>query len=595
MVRDVLKTLREPDLVALRCPPDAWPRGLLSETPIPDPWLGLLLKADGRRRIVPSGEDPRPERDDTLLLVRRGETRVELPVCEVPTADGHVVSGTVELVLRCPPRDDDLAALARSLLTGDELRTDGLARAVREAGGRMALQRFIRDHAAEKLVYEDPGPLLADWLRKELQRFFFATGLELERLGRIDLSSESLAHHQALERHTTQRVRALEARDLVERTAMAAARRRLDDLGTVLVKLKEAAAAHGALQWRDLLPTLTPGERGRLLENLWRLTPDRDIAEAIVVVAGHECVWLDPQAPDRVIQRAALSDDFGGLRSVSFDAEGRTLLIGAAHGVWRLGAQDGHVLAQYEAVPAEPPRTGFNAAVITGGRLFATHSQLGAWSWDLDRPAEATPLLRPIAGVPRTIRAVTADEHGRVLLAADHSVHAFSIAGEEKWISSPADGSIHMLRPLDEWLYAATAEGSLLRCTLAIPGDWLVVHRALGPIESLVARRWDDLVELVIPAGRQGVQGIFAEEGMVARLLEAAVAVRRAWACDDALVALCDQRERLLVLNAALPGRAPREVSMARLFGRPVQDVCITTKRAAPAAPAPEQQAEPHA
>jgi hypothetical protein len=94
------------------------------------------------------------------------------------------------------------------------------------------------------------------------------------------------------------------------------------------------------------------------------------------------------------------------------------------------------------------------------------------------------------------------------------------------------------------------------------------------------ARRWDDLVELVIPAGAEGVHGVYAEEGMVSRLLEAPVPVRRVWACDDVLMALADQRDRLIVLNGSMPARTGREVPIARLLGRSVHDACLVVRHA---------------
>ena len=59
--REPLKELTDPTLVAVCVAGDVWPRGLLSENPIPDNWMGLVIKPDGRRRYVPAGENPRAE------------------------------------------------------------------------------------------------------------------------------------------------------------------------------------------------------------------------------------------------------------------------------------------------------------------------------------------------------------------------------------------------------------------------------------------------------------------------------------------------------------------------------------------------------
>jgi hypothetical protein len=110
------------------------------------------------------------------------------------------------------------------------------------------------------------------------------------------------------------------------------------------------------------------------------------------------------------------------------------------------------------------------------------------------------------------------------------------------------------------------------------PDDWWLVHQAAGPIESVQARRWTDLTELVIPAGPRGVSGVYDVEGVVTRLLESATPIRRAWACDDLVVGLSQLRDRLVVMNANLPDRTGREVRLARTTGQPIQDVCLVTR-----------------
>ena len=92
------------------------------------------------------------------------------------------------------------------------------------------------------------------------------------------------------------------------------------------------------------------------------------------------------------------------------------------------------MLGQYSVPNAGHPRTGFNAAAVTSDHLFASHSQLGAWTRPLAKPEEASALLRPIGGVPKTIRAAMTDSQGRLLLAADNRVHAYAVTGENIWI-----------------------------------------------------------------------------------------------------------------------------------------------------------------
>lgn len=582
MSRDLLKRLADPQVVALRCKGDAWPRALLTETPIPDAWMGLVIQPDGRRRFVPAGEDPRPEREDRLVLVRNRAIVVPVAAAQVESASQHPVSASVELLLRCAARDDDLAALDQALLADDELTLAGLTEVVVRAGAPAELQRFVRERPAAQLVQEDLREKLLKSLGDALKRFLFSAGLNLERLGQVELTSPSLAEHAALERDAARRVREIEARDMVEQAALAATRRRLDDLSGLFAKLSQVAGTDTG-RWAGLLPALTPAERGRLLENLWRVTPDQHVAQAVVVVAGYACVWLDPANPDQVLQRHTVDAALGGLRAVSFCGECGWVLVGAARGVWVLSAADGEVVARFEVPGAGQPRTGFNAAVVAGDRLVATHSQLGCWSWPVGQPDQASAILRPSQGKPKTIRAVTVNARGQILFAADDCVHVVSASGETVHVTSPLTASITCLATFEEEIYAGTADGRVYRqcpaghAGLADADVWTLVHRARVVPESIVVRCWGDLIELVVPAGAEGVCGVYEEAGVVARLLESPVPIRRVWASDDAIVGLNENRDRLVVLHSAMPGRTGRVVPLARELGASIQDACIAT------------------
>ena len=149
----------------------------------------------------------------------------------------------------------------------------------------------------------------------------------------------------------------------------------------------------------NMRTTLSPPERTRLLENLWRITPNRRVARHIVAVAGRECLWLDPERPAEIAHRLTLDERLGALRSAVWDEVGGVLLIGAASGLWSLDADGRQEPQAYAAIVDQPPRTGFNSAAQIGNTLFGTHSELGCWMWDVSEPAAATPLLQPAQGV----------------------------------------------------------------------------------------------------------------------------------------------------------------------------------------------------
>jgi hypothetical protein len=240
MSRDILKRLTEPQIVALRCKGGAWPRSTFGETPIPDAWMGLVISPDGRRRFVPAGEDPKPAREDTLALVRNRAITVPLQLPDVPTVD-HLVSAAAEVLLRCPEQDNELGALSKTLLPGDELTLDDLTQAVCQAGATAALRQFVRARPASQLVHDDLRQPLLDTLRGALQRFLFSSGLVLERLGQVQFTSEVLARQELLARTAAQRVAEIKSRDMIEQATLTATRRRLDDMAGLLERLKHLA------------------------------------------------------------------------------------------------------------------------------------------------------------------------------------------------------------------------------------------------------------------------------------------------------------------------------------------------------------------
>lgn len=569
----MLDKLTDAATIALRCPADAWPRGLISDPPIPDAWMGLVICADGRRWLAPAGEPPRGARGDTLVLVRNRPIAAPVAVRGASSADRHSVDADVELLVRCPMREDDLAAFHATLLHDDTLSLAALEHALRAAGAVEALRAFVASQPASRLVHEDQRGPLIEHLRTALRPFLFRAGLELERIGAAAFTSATLRDEESHGRDVQRRTREIESRRRVEDAALAATQRRVEGLGAVFEKLKQLEQA-GAGRWRDLLPALTPSERGRLLENLWRLTPDRRVAEAIVVVAGVDVTWLDPDAPDRIVERVSLPGDLGGLRSISCCEQTGELLVGAARGVWRLGGGP----PQRLDVPLDTaPTTGFNAAIRAGSRIIAAHSQLGCWVW----PDGGAPvaLIDGAASGAATIRSPQVADDGSVLVAVDDAIRVFNNDLSPARTLEIARGAVTGLAIHGDQVFATTADGLVLADNWRSPNVWRVLHRGRASIESIDLRRWDDLVELVVPAGHDGVLGVYDDAGVAARLMHPPAPVRRVRACDDALAALTVDRDRLFVQRP--DAAAPLESPLARLTGRTVQDVAVVVKRMA--------------
>lgn len=646
----MIAALNDPTVFALALPAEAWPRRRLSAAPVPDGWFALLQKPDSRRWIVPSSEEPRAERGDRLVLIRNKPLTVPLEVEESPAACGNRVSVAGELIVRWTMREDDAALLGAALGPGEAARLDQLQRWIAPAAGG-ALREYVRARQAAALLREDHSAAVMESLRAALARFCFEYGATLERLASIRFRSPTLAEQEARERAAAARMAEVRARENLERAAQEATLRRLEGLTSILDKLKAVGGAFDPARpnsgpsstshpfgpdtrWHDLLPVLTPAERGTLLQNLWRITPNRVVTHAIALIAGDRVLWLDPAQPDHIERELSIPGDLGGLRSITYAASHDALLVGAAAGVWHVpnaaadcslrgpvqAAAGPDAFRRFAVPDAGKPRTGFNAAAICRDRLFATHSQLGCWSWPLDGREAAFCVFKPASGqvalpatapsevmhsldvsvgrvtsvvgggaawrAVRTVRAATALD-GRVLFAADASVYiveppAANVgdAADTAWPVrelTTLDAPVHSLRVLGDALYAGTERGAILRIPLDQPDDAFVVHRGIVPIEAFAVRAWGDLVEVVAPGGPQGVLGIYEREGVVSRVVETQVPIRRVWAADDLVVGLTELRDRLLLSRAAVPG-PPVEALIARATGEQVMDACLVTQ-----------------
>lgn len=582
MSLEVRSILSDPTVVAVRVKGADWPRGVFAATPIPDGWMALVESLDGKRRYVPAGDEPRAAAEDSVALVRNRDIVTPLALRDVATEDGHTISGACDVLLRWRAEPDELAALRKSLLDGQRLTLPRLAERFAEGGARTAFAAFVRERNAADLLESDPRPTLLQHLRDSLKRFCFDTGVEIVRVAKLDWGSDSFARQRALELEAAQRVERIKAREMVEKAALAATHRKIAGLGGLLEKL-ESAAGESDTQWHELLPALSPNERGQLLENLWRITPDRAKAVYIVAIAGNTCLWLDPANPETVVRQVELPETLGGLRSVTFDALQGLLLVGAGQGVWVLDAERGAQQAMLPVPNCPPQRTGFNAAVRAEDRIVATHSALGCWVWRLDDPDSAAPVFEPVDGAPKRICAVTKSGEDRLIFGADNVVRVWLLDADESAELARLDDAVRALAVDAGGVYAGLSDGTVVRLGSDRAIEPQVVHRVHDAVESIALRRWNDLLEMVVPHGAAGVLSVYAEQGVTAPLLTANQPLRRVWASDDLVVGLTDRRDRLIVMNANMPERQGFDVPIGQMTGRSVQDACIVTSRVEPA------------
>ena len=109
----------------------------------------MLIHPDGRRALIPAGDEPRAAREDVLLLVRNRPISVPLRLAGATSHDHLPVSASGELLVRWHADEADLAALRHWLGSAGELRLQDLAEAVAHGGALSALFAGKRTETAD--------------------------------------------------------------------------------------------------------------------------------------------------------------------------------------------------------------------------------------------------------------------------------------------------------------------------------------------------------------------------------------------------------------------------------------------------------------
>lgn len=569
-------TLDDPHVLAVRMPARDWPRRLLARQPVPDKWVALASWPDGRRRLVVAGQAPPDDDGATLLLVRRRPIEVELTVEDAPAADDLPCTARCRLIVRWPENADDLAALASHLLTDEKLTAAELARTIAEHGGLTGLRSFLRSRPAAELVETDTTADLLESLQQALRPWCFRTGCVLERVASLEVSSPAYRRQRQREHEARQKIAAVRNRELLEQARLAAAERRLEAVRSLIDRLRDVADdAPGS--WTKLLTALAPTERGTLLTELWRITPGQTRTRAIVAVTERDCVWLDPDRPTEITRRTALPRDLGGLRSVGYDPGSDTLLVGCAIGVWLLDPTSGEVRRALRVPDPPRVRTGFNAAVRVGPYVVATHSQLGCWWWLAETDGEPYTVQQPPAGPLVGIRSVQPLDDEHFVFASGDAVLRVHTDWPTPRPVTRVGATIRSLTVHEARAYIGTEDGRVL--TVDPRADEAAaspLHTAGEPLESVTVRRWFDVLELLLPAGRSGVLAVYPDNALTARLLESPTPVRRVRAADDCIVALSRGYDRLAVRT---PTTEVTDVPLAAMTAALVQDMTLVTQR----------------
>lgn len=556
---DLTQFARDPRLV-LACIPAEEIFGLMTRSvELPAEVACCLRDASGLGRWITTGRLERGTAEE-LWFVRLLPMGLLFSFSGLSTKSGHLADVGLQVRVRVDRRPGGLEAMSHRL-GGREVTRSHLQESLRSAV-RDTVQPLFARHTMPELL--SPAGEWTRQLRQDLVAYAFALGLAVE--GVEVLSLHSPGYEQELrERERNQ----LDTERLRHRQKLAAAvaEQRVGELSAVegaLAKLRELSAANPEIGMAQLLQQFSGEVRARLYSALLSET-EPALAAQVLVLTGKNVLRFGQgeEEPEMIV----LPGDLGAFRSMSPASDG--WLIGARRGVWQVDAA--FCPRQVCRVKSDiATQGGFNGAVLSAGRLIATHSELGVLAWSLPEGKET--LLFPPDG--ERIHSPVAFSDGRVAWAVGTQIWIVE-RGQATRRLTTLSSPCQVLVGEQDRLLAGLENGQVVQIDPFGDGSHTTLIASLGrAIRGLHVVHLAGLPWVLIADGGSRVQArvlgdtFFAE--YVGRHAIASVVGH------SLLIAGVDSlRARVLVWAASRPEEPLWTLEVKQRFGSSVQDVAV--------------------
>jgi len=542
-------------------------------------WTALVTRATGESTLYRAAQEVDSADATEVLLVRDEPMRIEVAEAEIASADQYPCSATARLWVRVVSDTGDLKSFRATVLgSAGRAGMSVLANYLRWHC-RRAIVQFAEERPAADLVDGRDRDAACAMLAERLKPAIFAAGLTLVQPPQVEFESEAFrrARRQQQEVAAGQRVR----------EALAEARRRhISQLETLLQQLQSLSEKSPSLDLAALIRTFAEPQRGQIYEALWTLSAGSQRTQWIVGVAGNDVLCFDPGFPDAPARSVRVEGAAGPLRSVRWHrppAGESALLVGAARGVYELGVDDLKVRAVhlFDVPRGCELRGGVNAAVLSGGRLFGTHSEVGLICWDASVGAGAAFPLADLTRSAHNVRQVQL-ARDRLVFSVDETVVVVPAAELTLQNVLRLTGSIARITALHAVggdVFAGNEIGDIWHWPLDGSGTGRCVLSGGGSAVEGVQRIDVGGVPYVVYAerGASALQCMALGDTFVCRYETRGFGVRRCAAAADLFVAIDDTRDRLICWRPGESREPSAILNVSAQFGHTLQDVCLVT------------------
>lgn len=558
--------------------------GLMTRTfDLPAQWAALVTRASGARDFVSPGAVIDGEDAEEVFFVRTSPVDVAINVEGIISQDRFQFQADVQLRVQAIADGSELQSFRDTVLGSYRIATVANLSRFFTPGVRAALAKIAAASPAAEMADGSGLENVTGAVREAVEGPCFTAGLTIAKAPVVQLESRGWAGVKNAEERAASKRLEHEALQQLRDAEREAQREHLDHVSKLLCELRSLAEASPDVSLPDLLRTFPEQQRGALYQALFAAAATTDGARTawIVVSAGDELLFFDPQHTESPDRRIPIEGDAGPVRSVQsvVDETGAAnLWLGAARGVYRLpidsAAPDLTLLV--DNVP--DVRGGFNAVVAVGGWVVASHSELGIAQWDSAAPTRSRQLFETMTRGAKAVRGVTVLD-GHFYCSIDDRIICWDLDGKDDRPTRVYTGSlstIASLQPVDGGLYAGTSEGDVLYWEDSQDTRPQRIHTGQNrAAESIWVVGSQHVRRLIYTDTSLHVHAKVVSDSFACRYEAGGQTLRRVEVAADILVATNDLRDRLLCWSAGQPDRPTSTIAVSQICQRSIQDVCL--------------------
>jgi len=556
--------------------------GLLKRSiDLPPQWAALVRRSDGDFDMVPAGRSVEGRDADDVVFIRVTPVDVSVALENLLSRDGFACTVDVTIRVGVLPERSELVSFHRTVMGSRRVaQASGLATFL-EPSIRGALATCFQSNDASNLVHS-AADLAASPILDALKGPCFTAGLVIDRSPVVRINSPAFRDLQEVRQKAETTKAEHEAARQVEQALARSREERLDQVTSLLTRLKELSAASPDAELPELIRAFAERDRGRLYDALFASEAPSVKTRWIIVAAGDELLFYDPRGSGSPVRSVQLSNVVGPARSVQTAIAkdgGKKLLIGGSIGVSVFSIDRSEPASSWPIADDPRPRGGFNAVAMSGEHLFASHSELGLWHWNLHETSSGRKLFPSLTAGAKAVRDVqVGGDWG--FASIDHRVIRFSVNSPTDAVPhrvySGAVGAITSLSATESDVLAGTSEGDVLRWAAGSDSAPTRIHTGSGrPVESVKSLICGGVRRLFHTETSLFVYARVLDDSYVCRYEAGGQTIRRIEVAPDIIVALNELRDRLFCWEIGRPEKPFAAIQVAAQTGHSIQDIAL--------------------